>query len=88
MDKNGTQVESYTSDLNGNRTGTGHITTVMNEAAASPGIKYAYKNPESMGSTNSETTISIDTYDFHNRLTEVTQGGIVIATYAYDALRG
>ena len=26
------------------------------------------------------------TYDYHNRLTEVTQGGTVIATYAYDAV--
>jgi YD repeat-containing protein len=37
VDENGTQVESYSYDLNGNRTGTGHSTTVMNETATSPG---------------------------------------------------
>ena len=32
-DKGGTQVESYSYDLNGNRTGTGYATTVMNETS-------------------------------------------------------
>jgi RHS repeat-associated protein len=30
--------------------------------------------------------ITTFTYDYHNRLTEVTQGGTVIATYTYDAV--
>ena len=37
VDKSGTQVESYSYDLNGNRTGTGYSTTVMNETLTSPG---------------------------------------------------
>ena len=36
--KSGTQVESYAYDANGNRTGTGYSTTVMNEMATSPGM--------------------------------------------------
>ena len=38
VDKNGAQVESYSYDLNGNRTGTGYSTTVMNETLTSPGV--------------------------------------------------
>ena len=37
VDKGGTQVESYAYDSNGNRTGTGYSTTVMNETLTSPG---------------------------------------------------
>ena len=86
VDKNGTQVESYSYDLNGNRTATGYTTTVMNETATSPGVTYTYDNAGNMISANNGTTITTYTYDFHNRLTEVTQGGTVIATYMYDAL--
>ncbi len=86
VDKNGTSVEAYAYDLNGNRTGTGYSTTVMNETATSPGITYTYDNAGNTISSKSGTTITTYTYDFHNRLTEVTQGGTVIATYAYDAL--
>ena len=32
------------------------------------------------------TLITTYTYDYGNRLTEVTQGGTIIATYVYDAL--
>ena len=42
VDKNGTQVESYSYDLNGNRTGTGYHTTVMNEMSTAPGHTYTY----------------------------------------------
>ena len=39
----GSRSESYTYDLNGNRTGTGYSTTVMNETATSPGpTTYTY----------------------------------------------
>ena len=38
-------------------------------------------------STNTSTTsITTYTYDYRNRLTEVTQGGTIIATYTYNAL--
>ena len=86
VDKSGTQVESYSYDSNGNRTGTGYSTTVMNETATSPGITYTYDNAGNMISANNGTTITTYTYDYRNRLTEVTQGGTVIATYTYDAL--
>ena len=38
----GLRSESYTYDLNGNRTGTGYSTTVMNETATSPGTTRLY----------------------------------------------
>ena len=44
VDENGTQVESYSYDLNGNRNSTGYSTTVMNETATSPGFTYTYDN--------------------------------------------
>jgi len=37
-------------------------------------------------SANSGGTITTYTYDFRNRLTEVTASGTIIATYVYDAL--
>ena len=86
VDKNGTQVESYGYDLNGNRTGTGYSTTVMNETANSPGTTYTYDNAGNMISAKTGTTTTTYTYDYHNRLTAVTQGGTVIATYVYDSL--
>ena len=47
--KSGTQTESYSYDLNGNRTGTGYSTTVMNETATSPGrYTYTYDNAGNM----------------------------------------
>ena len=42
--------------------------------------------PETCVSSKTGSTTTTYTYDFHNRLTEVTQGGTVIATYVYDAL--
>ena len=86
VDKGGTQVESYSYDLNGNRTGTGYSTTVMNETLTSPGVTYTYDSAGNMISANSGGTFTTYTYDYRNRLTEVTQGGSVIATYTYNAL--
>ena len=87
MDKGGTQVESYAYDANGNRTGTGYSTTVMNETLTSPGvITYTYDSAGNMISANSGGTITTYTYDYRNRLTGVKQGGTVIATYTYNAL--
>ena len=39
-----------------------------------------------MISANSGGTFTTYTYDYHNRLTEVKQGGTLIATYTYNAL--
>ena len=44
----GSQSDSYTYDLNGNRTGTGYSTTVMNETATSPGTTYTYDKAGNM----------------------------------------
>ena len=85
--KGGTQVESYAYDSNGNRTGTGWSTTVMNETATSPGVvTYSYDSGGNMISANSGGTITTYTYDYRNRLTGVKQGGTVVATYVYNAL--
>ena len=87
VDENGTQVESYSYDLNGNRTGTGYSTTVMNETLTSPGrITYTYDKAGNMISEDSGGTFTTFTYDYRNRLTGVEQAGVVIATYVYNAL--
>ncbi len=82
----GTQVESYAYDANGNRTGTGYSTTVMNETLTSPGVTYTYDAAGNMISANSGGTITTYTYDYRNRLTEVERAGTIIATYTYNAL--
>ena len=82
----GSRTESYSYDSNGNRTGTGYSTTVMNETLTSPGVTYTYDAAGNMISANNGGTITTYTYDNRNRLTEVTQGGTVIATYTYNAL--
>jgi RHS repeat-associated protein len=88
VDKNGTQVESYSYDLNGNRNSTGYTTSTGNELTASPGYTYTYDNAGNMiSSTNTSTHVTTTyTYDYRNRLTEVTTGGTIVATYTYDAL--
>ena len=84
----GSRSESYSYDLNGNRTGTGYSTGTDNEQTASPGTTYTYDNAGNMVSqTNTSTHVTTTyTYDYRNRLTEVTQGGTIIATYTYDVL--
>src|SRR5262249_16415609 len=82
----GSRSESYSYDLNGNRNSTGYHTTVMNETTNAPGHTYTYDNDGNLISDNNGTTITTYTYDYRNRLTQVTQGGTVIATYTYDAL--
>ncbi len=82
----GSRTESYAYDLNGNRTGTGYSTTVMNERATSPGITYTFDNAGNMISAKNGSTITTYTYDYRNRMTQVTQGGTVIASYTYDAM--
>ena len=85
--KGGTQVESYSYDSNGNRTGTGYSTTVMNETANSPGpVSYTYDSAGNMITSNSGGTITTYTYDYRGQLTGVEQGGTMIATYTYNAL--
>jgi RHS repeat-associated protein len=83
----GSRTESYAYDANGNRTGTGYSTTVMNEIQTSPGVvTYTYDSAGNTISANSGGTFTTYTYDYRNRLTGVKQGGTVIATYVYDAL--
>ena len=86
--ENGTQVESYSYDLNGNRNSTGYTTGTGNELTASPGTTYTYDadgNLLSQTNTSSHVTTTY-TYDYRNRLTEVTVGGTIVATYTYNAL--
>ena len=88
MTENGTQVESYSYDLNGNRNTTGYTTGTDNELTASPGTTYTYDadgNLISQTNTSSHVTTTY-TYDYRNRLTEVTVGGTIMATYTYNAL--
>ena len=62
--KSGTQSESYSYDLNGNRTGTGYSTTVMNETATSPGpVTYTYDAAGNMITSKSGSTTTTYTYD-------------------------
>ncbi len=87
VDENGTQINSYSYDANGNRTGTGYSTTVMNETLTSPGgVTYTYDRDGNMISADSGGTITTYVYDYRNRLTEVEQGGVVIVSYTYNAL--
>jgi len=82
----GSRSEAYSYDLNGNRTGTGYSTTIMNETATSPGTTYTYDNAGNLITAKTGSTVTTYTYDYHNRLTNVTVGGTVTATYTYDAL--
>jgi RHS repeat-associated protein len=86
--KNGTQVESYSYDLNGNRNSTGYTTTTGSEQTASPGYTYTYDNGGNLISDTKTTTHVVTTYsyDYRNRLTEVITGGTIVATYTYNAL--
>ena len=70
----GSRSESYSYDLNGNRTGTGYSTGTGNEQTDSPGYTYTYDNAGNLiGQTNTSShVVTTYTYDYRNRLTEVT----------------
>ncbi len=84
----GTVNDSYSYDLNGNPDSSGYTTGAGNEMTASPGYTYTYDNVGNMTSaTNTLTHVTTSyTYDYENRLTNVTVGGTVMATYTYNAL--
>ena len=82
----GSRSESYSYDANGNRTGTGYSTGTMNEMSISPGHTYTYDDAGNLISDNNGTTITTYSYDYENRLTTVTTGGTVVASYTYNAL--
>jgi RHS repeat-associated protein len=84
----GARTESYTYDSGGNRSGGGYTVGTGNELTASTGVTYSYDNEENIASqTNTSTHVTNSyTYDYRNRLTAVTVGGTVVATYTYDAL--
>jgi len=85
---NGTQAESYSYDLNGNRNSSGYTTGTNNELTASPGYTYTYDKAGNMVSATDTSTqvVTSYTYDYENRLTQVTTGGSVVASYTYNAL--
>ena len=85
--KAGTQVETYSYDSNGNTDGyrlldDGHERDA--DVARSSNLHLRFRRQHDQ--RNSGGTITTYTYDYRNRLTEVTQGGTVIATYTYNAL--
>ena len=84
----GTVNDSYSYDLDGNPNSSGYTTGTGNEIAASPGYTYTYDNDGNLvSSTNTSTSVTTTyTYDYENRLTNVTVGGTVMATYTYNAL--
>jgi RHS repeat-associated protein len=84
----GTVNDSYSYDLNGNPNASGYTTGAGNEMTASPGYTYTYDNVGNLTSaTNTSTHVTRTyTYDYDNRLTNVTVGGTVMATYTYNAL--
>jgi RHS repeat-associated protein len=84
----GARTESYNYDSGGNRSGGGYTVGLGNELTASPGVTYSYDNEGNMASqTNTVAHVNTSySYDFRNRLTAVTVGGTVVASYTYDAL--
>ncbi len=84
----GTVNDSYSYDLDGNRDSSGYTTGTGNEMTASPGYTYTYDNDGNLiSSTNTSTSVTTTyTYGYENRLTNVTVGGTVMATYTYNAL--
>jgi RHS repeat-associated protein len=49
-------------------------------------VTYTYDNDGNLISATTSTGMTTYTYDYENRLTNVTQSGTIIATYTYDAL--
>jgi RHS repeat-associated protein len=84
----GSRTESYSYDSGGNRNSTGYTTQTGNELTASPGYTYTYDNEGDLSAETSTSThvVTSFTYDYRNRLTSVTTGGTVVATYTYDGL--
>jgi RHS repeat-associated protein len=82
----GASNDSYTYDLNGNRDSTGYTTGAGNEMTNSPGVTYTYDNVGNMISATTTSGTTTYTYDYENRLTNVTENGTVVATYTYNAL--
>ena len=93
----GTHTESYGYDLNGNRTMSGYATTYQNrmtQAVEANGVAYSYTydNEGNMltkaGTEGGQLTTYAFSWDYHNRLTNVTvtRGGTTAynVTYTYD----
>jgi YD repeat-containing protein len=85
--------ESFSSDANGNQTGTGFTTTSGNEQTASPGYTYAYDHDGNLITATQTSTGNYWTYsyDYRDRMTgavEKNSGGTTLAqvTLTYDAL--
>ena len=58
----GSRTESYSYDLNGNRSSTGYTTGTENEQTASPGATYTYDNAGNLlSSTNTSTHVTTST---------------------------
>jgi RHS repeat-associated protein len=84
----GTHTESYSYDSTGNRNSTGYTTGTDNETTAAPNTTYTYDGEGNLTSeTNTSTHVTTSfSYDYRDRLTTVSVGGVIQATYTYDAL--
>jgi RHS repeat-associated protein len=84
---NGSQPnETYTYDANGNRTNPGYVTGANNRLLSDGKFNYEY---DGEGNVISQTDIltgevTLYTWDYRNRLTNVTRNGVTVGDYAYD----
>jgi RHS repeat-associated protein len=63
------------------------VAAAQRSRTTSPGvITYTYDKAGNMIAQDSGGTFTTFTYDYRNRLTEVEQAGVLIATYTYNAL--
>ena len=89
----GSRAESYSYDLNGNRTMAGYTTGSNNQITAGAGFTYTHDAEQNLISKTETATGNVWTYtwDFRNRLTGVVENNssgttLVQGTYTYDAL--
>jgi RHS repeat-associated protein len=78
--------EAYTYDANGNRTNPGYVTGKNNRLLSDGKFNYEY---DSEGNVIKQTDIltgevTAYTWDYRNRLTNVTRNGASVGTYNYD----
>ena len=79
--------EAYTYDSNGNRTNAGYVTGGNNQLSADAKYDYTYDDEGNLKTRRDRSTniTRTFTWDYRNRLTSVVEGGVSIASYAYDA---
>jgi RHS repeat-associated protein len=78
--------ESYTYDLNGNRTNAGYQTGLNNRLLSDGSFNYEYDNEGNLIKQTDIVTgeVTQNTWDYRNRLTNVTRNGAAVGAYTYD----